>query len=327
MFLLHYIAFYYIYAKIHVTYKPCNINALKDVVLQCRLVFYIQHILHLGGKFVTNWQKRYQRWNSFKDLDNTLKQELIDMQSDEEKIEDAFYIGLQFGTGGIRGVLGAGSNRLNIYTIRQAVKGLSIYLEKNRVNVKDRGVVIAYDSRHMSREFAIECAKVLGVHGIKTHIFEELRPTPLLSFAVRYLGTAAGIMITASHNPPEYNGFKVYNEAGSQISLDEANEIIGNINDVKDELQVPVLTEQELIENNLLTWINGEVDNAYLEQLLKISKMNEEKQLKKKDLEIVFTPLHGTALRLVQSGLAQLNFPHVHIVEEQAVPDPEFSTV
>src|SRR5690625_1940782 len=249
------------------------------------------------------------------------------MQNDEAKIVDAFYTGLQFGTGGIRGILGAGSNRLNIYTIRQAVKGLSIYLEKNRVNVHDRGVVVAYDSRHMSKEFAIECAKVLGVHGIKTHIFEELRPTPLLSFAVRYLGTAAGIMITASHNPPEYNGFKVYNEAGSQISLDEANEIIGNINEVKDELQVPVLTEKELIENNLLTWINGEVDNAYLEQLLKISKMNEEKQLKKKDLEIVFTPLHGTALRLVQSGLAQLNFPHVHIVEEQAVPDPEFSTV
>ena len=276
---------------------------------------------------MTNWQKRYQRWNNYKNLDTDLKQQLRDMQNDEAKIVDAFYTGLQFGTGGIRGILGAGSNRLNIYTIRQAVKGLSIYLEKNRVNVHDRGVVVAYDSRHMSKEFAIECAKVLGVHGIKTHIFEELRPTPLLSFAVRYLGTAAGIMITASHNPPEYNGFKVYNEAGSQISLDEANEIIGNINEVKDELQVPVLTEKELIENNLLTWINGEVDNAYLEQLLKISKMNEEKQLKKKDLEIVFTPLHGTALRLVQSGLAQLNFPHVHIVEEQAVPDPEFSTV
>src|SRR5690625_4307599 len=127
----------------------------------------------------------------------------------------------------------------------------------------------------MSKEFALECAKVLGVHGIKTYIFEEIRPTPLLSFAVRYLGTAAGIMITASHNPPEYNGFKVYNEAGSQISMDEANEIIDHINDVKDELRVPVLTEEELKAKNLLTWINGEVDHAYLEQLLKISKMND----------------------------------------------------
>src|SRR5690625_270997 len=152
----------------------------------------------------------------------------------------------------------------------------------------------------MSKEFAIESAKVLGVHGIKTHIFEELRPTPLLSFAVRYLGAAAGIMITASHNPPEYNGFKVYNEAGSQISLDEANEIIQYINEVKDELQVPILKEKELIDNNLLVWINGEVDNAYLEQLLKISKLDDKQKREKKDLKIVFTPLHGTGLRLVK---------------------------
>lgn len=276
---------------------------------------------------MTNWQDRYQRWNNFENLDSNLRNQLNGMVHNETEMEDAFYTGLQFGTGGIRGILGAGINRLNIYTIRQAVKGLSIYLEKNRVNVHDRGVVIAYDSRHMSREFAIECAKVLGVHGIKTHIFEELRPTPLLSFAVRYLGAAAGIVITASHNPPEYNGFKVYNEEGSQISLNEANEIIKHINEVNDELLVPVFTEKELMEKNLLTWINGEVDNAYLEQLLKISKLDNKKLAAEKDLKIVFTPLHGTALGLVEAGLKQLNLPHVYIVKEQAIPDPEFSTV
>src|SRR5690625_1449610 len=249
------------------------------------------------------------------------------MQNDEAKIEDAFYTGLQFGTGGIRGILDAGSNRLNIYTIRQAVKGLSIYLEKNRVNVHDRGVVVAYDSRHMSKEFAIECAKVLGVHGIKTHIFDSLRPTPLLSFAVRYLGASAGIMITASHNPPEYNGFKVYNEAGSQISLEEANDIINEIEQVKDELAVTSLTKEELIDKKLLRWMNGEVDPAYLEQLLKITKMDEKTLAEEKDLNIVFTPLHGTALHLVTEGLKQLHFTNVHIEEKQAIPDPEFSTV
>src|SRR5690625_2329998 len=155
----------------------------------------------------------------------------------------------------MRGIIGPGINLINIYTIRKAVNGLANYILNNCVNVKDRGVVVSYDTRYMSREFAVEAAKVLGSYDIKTHIFQDVRPTPLLSFAVRYLGTAAGIMITASHNPPEYNGFKVYNEAGSQISFDEANEIIGNINEVRDELQVPDLTEKELIENNVITWV------------------------------------------------------------------------
>src|SRR5699024_11038222 len=192
-------------------------------------------------------------------------------------------------------------------------------LEENSVNVKDRGIVIAYDSRHQSREFALEAAKVFGVHGIRTYIFEELRPTPLLSYAVRYLRTVAGIMITASHNPPEYNGLKVYNEEGSQISLEEANDITHYIQQVNDELQIDVLTEEELSKQNLLQWVNGEVDDAYLEQLSKITKMDEKTIEKKKDLNIVFTPLHGTALPLVEKGLRQLNFANLHIVKEQAV--------
>src|SRR5699024_4560037 len=262
-----------------------------------------------------------------KDMDAALKEQLLEMSTDEEQIENSFYEHLTFGTGGMRGILGPGINRMNIYTVRKAVQGLAFYLKKNRVNYKDRGVVIAYDSRYMSKEFALEAAKVLGVHGIRAYMFESLRPTPLLSFAVRYMRTAAGIMITASHNPPEYNGFKVYNEEGSQITLEEANEIIEEIENVENSLKIETLTEEELKKKNLLQWMNGEVDNAYLEQLLKITKMDEEGLEKEKKLKIVFTPLHGTALHLVTEGLKQLKFKNVHVVEEQAVPDPEFSTV
>lgn len=281
----------------------------------------------LGGNPLVNWEDAFRKWVDAKNLDPILKQQLIEMKSNKNELQDAFYEQLTFGTGGMRGVLGPGINRMNIYTIRKAVKGLAFYLEENRVNYRDRGVVIAYDSRYMSKEFAIEAAKVLGVHGIKAYVFEEIKPTPLLSFAVRYLGTVAGIMITASHNPPEYNGFKVYNEEGSQISLDEANEIIHHIQQVEDELHIEVLTEKHLVENNLLEWMNGEVDHAYLEQLIKISKMDEQALLAEKELKIVLTPLHGTGLPLVRNGLKQLQFKHIHVVDEQAIPDPEFSTV
>jgi len=290
------------------------------------ILFDIYHLLG-GGKPVDNWRNIFQNWIQAEHLDPKLKQQLIDMKTDKQEMEDAFYQHLTFGTGGMRGVLGPGTNRMNIYTVRKAVQGLSFYLKKHCVNYKDRGVAIAYDSRYMSKDFALEAAKVLGVHGIKAYVFESLRPTPLLSFAVRYLGSVAGIMITASHNPPQYNGFKVYNEAGSQISLKEANEITQFIKKVESELTIDVLSEEELEEQNLLHWTNGEVDHAYLEQLLKISKMDEETIAKEKRLNIVFTPLHGTASNLVSEGLKQLNFTNVHPVKEQTIPDPEFSTV
>ncbi len=273
------------------------------------------------------WKTMFQHWVQAENLDPLVNKQLIEIKDNHAEIENSFYEDLAFGTGGMRGVLGPGTNRMNIYTVRKAVQGLACYLKETRVNYKDRGVVIAYDSRHMSKEFAIEVAKVLGVHGIKAYVFESLRPTPLLSFAVRYLRTGAGIMITASHNPPQYNGFKVYNEEGSQITLEDANEITNHINKVKDPLTIKVLNEEELEKKNLLQWMNGEVDHAYLEQLIKITKMDEEKLKSTKDLTIVFTPLHGTALHLVTEGFKQLNFANVHIVEEQAVPDPEFSTV
>lgn len=273
------------------------------------------------------WQDRYNEWNNTENLDEVLKKQLHELKTDKTALEDAFYKELTFGTGGIRGILGVGTNRLNIYTVRKAMKGLAIYLEENRVNIKDRGIVIAYDSRYQSREFAVEAAKVFGVHGIRTYIFEALRPTPLLSYAVRYLSAVAGIMITASHNPPAYNGFKVYNEQGSQMASDEANAVIDTIETIASGLQVETMGVEELEEARLLEWINGQVDHAYNEQLLTISKWSSSEIAKKKDLSIVFSPLHGTALPLVEAGLAQLHFENVHIVEEQAIPDPEFSTV
>ncbi|WP_405097629.1 phospho-sugar mutase [Oceanobacillus sp. FSL H7-0719] len=273
------------------------------------------------------WEDTYERWAHFQGLDRNLKKELEDMQTDLVKLEDAFYQELTFGTGGIRGVLGPGTNRMNIYTVRKAVQGLANYLKENGVNVKQRGVVIAYDSRYMSKEFAIEAASVLGTHGIRSYVFQSIRPTPLLSFAVRHLGTVAGIMITASHNPPEYNGLKVYNEKGGQIIPEEAEIIIEEIQKIEDELAIPALTQEELEDQQLINWTAEEIDFAYLDRLNGISRMDEATFKQPKDLKIVYTPLHGTGTNLIKLGLEQMNFSNVSIVEEQAVPDPEFSTV
>ncbi|WP_085993976.1 phospho-sugar mutase [Oceanobacillus senegalensis] len=274
-----------------------------------------------------SWDQVYNKWNTYQHLDQSLKLELDLLRGDDSALEDAFYKDLTFGTGGMRGVLGPGTNRMNIYTVRKVVNGLASYLFKEKVNVKDRGVVIAYDSRYMSKEFAIEAAKVLGYYGIKVHVFSSIRPTPLLSFAVRYLGTTAGIMITASHNPPEYNGLKVYNEDGGQITLQEADEIIASIQQTKNELEVPFIKREEAEKKGVLNWIGNEIDHAYLERLRLISRMDSKTEQRNKDVEIVFTPLHGTAHDLVPKGLKQLHFSNLHVVEEQAKADPEFRTV
>ncbi|WP_106495966.1 phospho-sugar mutase [Lentibacillus sp. Marseille-P4043] len=273
------------------------------------------------------WEKVYNKWASFENLEPSLKDDLTCMKNDTDALEDAFYKELSFGTGGMRGILGPGINRMNKYTVRKAVNGLAIYLKANCVNVNDRGVAVSYDSRYMSQELAIETAKVLGAYGIKAYVFDSLHPTPLLSFAVRYLGAVAGVMITASHNPPAYNGFKVYNEDGGQITPTEAEAVISFINQTENELTVPVIERAELEEKELLNWIGDEIDNAYLQQLKQISRLSTDEQKTAKDLQIIFTPLHGTSYDLVLKGLNQLNFPHVNVVEEQAKPDPEFSTV
>ncbi|MGP4039501.1 phospho-sugar mutase [Gracilibacillus sp. D59] len=269
-----------------------------------------------------SWQDTLKKWTSFNALDEGLLQQLNELSKNEKELEDSFYKNLTFGTGGMRGMLGPGTNRMNIYTVRKAVEGLANYITQNIDNARNRGVVIAYDSRYMSQEFAVEAAKVLGAHDIKAYVFESLRPTPLLSFAVRHLQTASGIMITASHNPPEYNGFKVYNEDGGQVPLKEAAAIIEEVNKVEDELNVTVKSKEEVESAGLLEWVGEAVDNAYLQELKTIQKQAEENTV-----NIVFTPLHGTAHDLVLKGLAQIGYENVHVVKEQAKPDPEFSTV
>ncbi|RPF54219.1 phospho-sugar mutase [Aquisalibacillus elongatus] len=272
-----------------------------------------------------SWEEDFERWNNKADLDSALKHKLLDMKEDE--LEEAFHKTLEFGTGGMRGVLGPGTNRMNIYTVRKVAKGLASYIESQSGVLKEQGVVVAYDSRYMSKEFAIETAKVLGVHNIPTYVFTSLRPTPELSFAVRHLGTAAGVMITASHNPPEYNGYKVYNETGGQLPPKQADEMIAKVNAVEDELEIDVVSQQELEDAGLLRWVDEGVDQAYLEELKSITFNSDVIRSHADKLGIVFTPLHGTANEVVQAGLKQVGFSQVHVVEEQAKADPEFSTV
>ncbi|WP_393959653.1 phospho-sugar mutase [Priestia megaterium] len=273
------------------------------------------------------WQTQLEKWLTFDHLDSELKEELLLMKESQKEVEDAFYKNLEFGTGGMRGELGPGTNRLNLYMIRKATEGLANYIEENGEKAKKRGVVVAYDSRHKSPEFALEVAKVLGQHDIKTYIFEELRPTPELSFAVRHLGAFAGIVITASHNPPEYNGYKVYGEDGGQIPPEVADTIISYVNAVKNELTIPVMEESQLLEKELLTYIGEQIDSAYIEQLKTIQLNREMVEKLGKDLKIVFTPLHGTANKLVRAGLEAFGFSNVTVVKEQELPDPDFSTV
>ncbi|AST06088.1 phosphoglucomutase [Anoxybacillus flavithermus] len=274
-----------------------------------------------------SWKEKNEKWLSYPHLDEQLKQQLLSMQADEKLLEDSFYKNLEFGTGGMRGEIGPGTNRMNIYTIRKASEGLARYIVEKGEEAKARGVVIAYDSRHKSPEFALEVAKTVGKHGIRAYLFKELRPTPELSFAVRHLGAFAGVVITASHNPPEYNGFKVYGEDGGQIPPTVADVLIEYVNAVEDELAVDVASEQELLETGLLTYIGEEIDAAYIAQLKTIQLNPELVASVAKDLNIVFSPLHGTANMLVRKGLEAFGFQNVTVVKEQEHPDPNFSTV
>ncbi|MBP3968174.1 phospho-sugar mutase [Bacillus sp. WL1] len=274
-----------------------------------------------------NWKQEFSRWLSYAELDAELKEQLENMKQDEKKIEDSFYKNLEFGTGGMRGELGAGTNRLNVYTVRKATKGLAKFIEKLGEEAKKRGVVVAYDSRHKSPEFAMEVAATLGAHGITTYVFESLRPTPVLSFAVRHLHTVSGIVLTASHNPPEYNGYKVYGEDGGQLPPKEADELISYVNAVEDELTVEVADVEQLKADGLLHIIGQEVDDAYAAELNNVIINKEMVQKVGKDLKIVFTPLHGTSNLSVRRGLEEVGFTDVTVVKEQELPDPNFSTV
>lgn len=265
-----------------------------------------------------------EKWTSFAGLEANLKAQLTELQTSDKLLEDSFYKHLEFGTGGMRGELGPGINRMNIYTVRKAAEGLGKYIVEQGEEAMKRGVAVAYDSRHQSPEFALEVAKVVGKLGVKSYVFEELRPTPALSFAVRYLNTFAGVVITASHNPPEYNGFKAYGEDGGQLPPEAADIIIKYVNEVEDELTIEVLEEKELLEQGLLTYIGADVDAAYVEQLktIQLNRLPEAK-----DLKIVYTPLHGTGNKPVRAGLEAFGFENVTIVKEQELPDSNFSTV
>lgn len=272
-----------------------------------------------------DWKRKYEQWLAYESLDEELKRSLKEHQHDVQWLEDCFYKNLEFGTGGMRGEIGPGTNRMNVYTIRKASEGLARYIESFGEAAKKRGVVIAYDSRHKSREFAMETAKTLATHGIQTYVFDELRPTPELSFAVRYLRAFSGVVITASHNPPEYNGYKVYGEDGGQLPPETADAVIRYVNEVENELDIHVEDEAILKEKGLIQIIGEEVDNAYIDAVKTISlhpKLAEEV-----DVNIVFTPLHGTSNKPIRRALKELGYRNVFVVKEQEQPDPNFSTV
>lgn len=272
-----------------------------------------------------SWSKSYERWNQAEQLDSELKKLLADAEGNEQMLEDFFYKNLEFGTGGMRGEIGPGTNRMNIYTVRKASAGLAAYIAKQGEDAKKRGVAIAYDSRHKSPEFAMEAAKTLASQGIQTYVFDELRPTPELSFAVRKLNAYAGIVVTASHNPPEYNGYKVYGDDGAQLPPKEADIVIAEVNAIENELTIQVEDEQSLKEKGLIKIIGEEIDKPYTEKLTSISVHPELSD--EVDVSVVFTPLHGTANKPVRRGLEALGYKNVTVVKEQELPDPDFSTV
>ncbi|HEM3617265.1 TPA: phospho-sugar mutase [Streptococcus suis] len=271
------------------------------------------------------YQESYQTWLDFADLPDYLREELVAM--DEKTKEDAFYTNLEFGTAGMRGYIGAGTNRINIFVVRQATEGLAKLVESKGEEAKQRGVAIAYDSRHFSPEFAFESAQVLAAHGIKSYVFESLRPTPELSFAVRHYNAIAGIMVTASHNPKEFNGYKVYGEDGGQMPPADAAALTDYIRAIENPFAVELADLKASKENGLITVLGEETDVKYLEELKDLSINPELIAEYGKDMKIVYTPLHGTGEMLARRALAQAGFESVQVVEAQATPDPDFSTV
>lgn len=274
-----------------------------------------------------SWEETYTIWNKQPDLAPEVREDLDKIVNDKEALEDAFYTPMEFGTAGMRGLIGAGINRMNIYTVRQATEGLARFMDTLDEETKLRGVAISYDSRHMSQEFAFEAARVLGAHGIPSFVFESLRPTPELSFTVRHLHAYAGIMITASHNPKQYNGYKIYGEDGAQMPPKESDMITNYIREVDDLFAVEVADKGALINDGTLKVIGSEVDEVYLENAKEVTIDRELVAEEGKTMKLVFTPLHGTGGMLGEKALRQAGFEDFTMVPEQAMPDPEFSTV
>ena len=271
------------------------------------------------------YQDNFKKWLDYAELPDYLRQDLNSM--DEKTKEDAFYTNLEFGTAGMRGLIGAGTNRINIYVVRQATEGLARLIEEKGDEFKKRGVAIAYDSRHFSPEFAFESAAVLAKHGIKSYVFESLRPTPELSFAVRHLGTFAGIMITASHNPAPFNGYKVYGEDGGQMPPHDADALTDYIRAIENPFAIEVADVEAEKASGLIEVIGEAVDVEYLKEVKDVNINPALIEEFGKDMKIVYTPLHGTGEMLARRALAQAGFDSVQVVEAQATADPDFSTV
>lgn len=271
------------------------------------------------------YKEMYESWLANPYFDEATKAELKGIAGNEKEIEDRFYTELEFGTAGLRGVIGAGTNRMNIYTVRKATQGLANYIKK--VGGENRGVAIAYDSRRMSPEFSDEAALCLAANGIKAYVFESLRPTPELSYAVRKLNCIAGINITASHNPPEYNGYKVYWEDGAQITPPHDSGIMDEVKAVTDFDTVKTMSKEEAVKEGLYETIGAKVDDAYIAELKKLVLHQDAIDEVKDQLKIVYTPLHGTGNIPVRRVLKELGFEHVYVVPEQEKPDGEFPTV
>ena len=268
------------------------------------------------------YKEKYNLWLNSKDINEEIKEELRSV-TNEKEIEDRFYKDLDFGTGGLRGIIGAGTNRMNVHTVSKATQGFANYLNNSFENPS---VAIAYDSRNMSKEFAESAALTLCANNIKVYLFESLRPTPMLSYTVRHLECKGGIVITASHNPKIYNGYKVYDEFGGQVTDEKANIIINEVNNVSDFSQIKIITNEEAVNSGLLVYIGEEVDKAYIEEVKSLTIRKDLVASKAKDLKVIYTPIHGSGNMPVRRVLKELGYENVEIVKEQEMPDGNFPT-
>ncbi len=273
-----------------------------------------------------SWQENMKKWLDYPELEPELKSQLNELKNDNDKAEEAFYAPMEFGTAGMRGVLGPGINRMNIYTVRQAAEGLALFMDTLDDATKSRGVAISFDSRYHSQDFAIESAKVLGSHGIKSYVFDSLRPTPELSFAVRTLNTYAGIMITASHNPKQYNGFKIYGPDGGQMPPVESDKITEYVRKADNVFDIKVKTVYQLREENLMQLIGEDVDQEYLQKLDTVVVNHDLIENVGQNMKFVYSPLHGTGKMIAPRVFQDLGFKNFNMVKEQAILDPEFGT-
>ena len=268
------------------------------------------------------YKEKYNEWINSDIINEEIKDELKNIK-DEKEIEDRFYKDLDFGTGGLRGIIGAGSNRMNIYTVSKATQGFANYLNESFENPS---VAVAYDSRNMSKEFATAAALTLCANGVKVFLYESLRPTPVLSFAVRHLNCKGGIVVTASHNPKQYNGYKVYDEFGGQVTDEKANKIISLVNEVKDFSMIKNMSEEEALNKGLLVYIGEDVDKAYIDEVKNLTIRKELVKEKAKDLKIIYTPIHGSGTIPVRRVLSELGYSNVKVVKEQEEPNGNFPT-